>query len=269
MCNNKIKITCSNGEFNCRVLGKGKKCVIAFHGFGQDGNAFFHMSQSLPQLTIYAVDLPFHGETKIHEGSAFFSDENLVELVEKLLQENKLENFSILAYSIGVKCVSPIIESFDSKIDYVWLLAPDGIAENFWYKFSMSSKLTRYFFQELTNRSQGLLRLVNFGAKIKIVNAETAALVLRSISTNEKAKRVYHTWAYFRKLKIDVSELAQVMNSNEIQLQIFLGDRDQVISRKQVIKKCKGLNDIEIFTISCTHNQLISNFAKWFLHKID
>lgn len=258
-----IKINTSNGEFNCRIFGNGKNRVIAFHGFGQDGNAFYSIANSCSQFTIYSFDLPFHGETKIHANSPFFTVDYLVELTGALIQKCKLENFSILAYSIGAKCAYPIIENFGGKIERVWLLAPDGVAENFWYQFATANQFTRYIFRSLASKPNIVGGFAKVMLKLKIVNDEKAKLVQRSNASPMRSMQVYNTWVYFRKLKPKLGEFDNVLKINNIQASIFLGDRDEVIPKSRIEKKCRGFHTMEIITFPCTHNQLISSFLRW------
>ena len=80
-----IKIIITNAEFNCKVLGNGAKNIIAFHGFGQDGNSFLPIVSKNPEYTIYSIDLPFHGETIIHNSSLCLRHLEVIELVQKLI----------------------------------------------------------------------------------------------------------------------------------------------------------------------------------------
>ena len=96
-----ININTDNAKFNCRVLGNGTKNAIAFHGFGQDGNAFLPVAIQNPGYTIYSFDLPFHGYTKIDNPSLCLSGKDVAELVQKLMVHTGIEKFSLLGFSMG------------------------------------------------------------------------------------------------------------------------------------------------------------------------
>ena len=194
--NKDIKIIITNAEFNCKVLGHGVKNIIAFHGFGQDGNSFLPLVSKNPEYTIYSIELPFHGETIIHNPSISIAHWDVIELVEKLINLLSKEKFSLIGFSIGAKLLFPVIEKFYSRIENVWLLAPDGITPNFWYRMATGTHLMRQLFRFCLNYYQIIKRL-GYGLQfMHLVDEGTLSFILKSTNSRENREQVYNIWIF-------------------------------------------------------------------------
>lgn len=263
MHNRSLKIKISNGDFNCRVLGKGRKNIIAFHGFGQDGNIFIPMINSTANYTIYSFDLPFHGKSEINEKTSYFSKDEIVGLVQELLDETGITQFSILAFSIGAKFTFPIIESFGSRIENIWLLAPDGIYENFWYRLFTNNPLTRHLLQFLLKKQLLLERVAGLLLNFKLIDHELTAMAKNSATTKEKREQVYNTWIYVKNLKWNAESLNKVLKKNKLRIYIMLGTNDRIISKPKIERESKHIDNLEVILLSCGHHNLIKKFSEW------
>ena len=261
--NKRIKITITNAEFNCRVLGNGAKNVIAFHGFGQDGNSFFPLAIKHPEYTIYSVDLPFHGETIIQDPSHCLTNREVKELIQKLLDLFAIDRFSLLGFSIGAKLLFPVLERFYSQVDKVWLLAPDGIKLNFWYSVATGTHLMRYLFRNLLNNPQLLNRLGNGIQALHLIDKKTLSFSLKSINDKKKRKQVFYIWTYFRKLNLNPDRLSKVLNKSNILVLFILGEKDNIIPKSKIEPLFGKLNNSKIVTLSCGHYNLIEYFEDW------
>lgn len=259
--NTRIPIT--NAEFNCRVLGNGTINLIAFHGFGQDGFAFSPVAIQNPKYTIYSFDLPFHGETLIRNPSLSFRSHEVIELIQKLMDQFAIDRFSLMGFSIGAKLLFPIIEAFHSQIEKVWLLAPDGIKLNFWYRAATGTRLMRYLFRTALHNYKFLNGLGNLMLSLKIMDKSTILFAMKSINTNEKRKQVYYIWTYLRKLKLNSVAVSNKLNETNPPIYFILGERDKIIPKSIVMPLIKKLNNSKVVTLACGHQSLIGNFAEW------
>lgn len=258
-----IKISITNAEFNCRILGNGAKNVIAFHGFGQDGNSFLPVTIKNPEYTIYSVDLPFHGKTKITDPSLSLSNREVIELVQKLLDLFAIKRFSLLGFSIGAKLLYPALERFYSIVDNVWLLAPDGITVNFWYRTATKNRLMRYLFRIILNYPQILKQLGNGFKSINLIDKRTLIFVLKSIDTKEKREQIFYLWTYLRKLNLNRDMLSKVLNKSNIFVLFILGEKDHIIPKSKVAPLFGKIHNSKAVTLSCGHQKLIGYFAEW------
>ena len=57
-----------NYQLTYKKVGVGKKCILAFHGFGLDKDCFdiFFNEDFLNDYTVYSFDLFFHGDSIVY-----------------------------------------------------------------------------------------------------------------------------------------------------------------------------------------------------------
>lgn len=255
-----IQIPLSNGVFNCRVLGSGKKVLLAFHGFGQDGDAFRCLLDYAPEFTIYSFDLPFHGITKIHDQNSYLTDKDVQELVQLLLTKIGAEQFSIIAFSIGAKFAFSIIDVFAPNLEDIWLLAPEGIKNSFWYDLATGSKITRRVFKKTMKRPNVIAGSVNLLKSMGLLSRSVAALVKKSINTAHKRDQVVNTWIFLKNLKWNSDRIAKFSLKNSIQ--IIIGEQDKIISRRNIEKQCSESENMNLLIVEGAHHNLICRFVK-------
>jgi pimeloyl-ACP methyl ester carboxylesterase len=104
-----LRIAFSNGNICWKVFGNGSKIILAFHGFGQSGEAFAQLARTFSDHTIYCMDLPFHGATTIANKNVALTPSQIVEMANNLIRQEGIGEFSMIGFSIGAKLVFPLI----------------------------------------------------------------------------------------------------------------------------------------------------------------
>lgn len=244
-------------------MGNGEINVIAFHGFGQDGFAFLPVAIQNPKYTIYSFDLPFHGDTIIRNPSHSLRRKEVIELIQKLIDHASIERFSLMGYSIGAKLLFPILEVFHLQIEKVWLLAPDGIKLNFWYRAATGTRLMRQLFRTALQNYKVLKVFGNLTPSINVMDKSTILFAMKSIDTKEKREQVYYIWTYLRKLKLNSLAVANKLNETKTLIYFILGERDRMIPESIIEPFSKILHSHQVITLVCGHQKLIGNFAEW------
>jgi pimeloyl-ACP methyl ester carboxylesterase len=258
-----FKILITNAEFNCKVLGNGPINIIAFHGFGQNANAYLPCAIQNPEYTIFSFDLPYHGDTIIQKSSYCLSPYDVTELIQKLLNTRAIERFSLMAFSIGSKLLFPILEKYPARIEKVWLLAPDGIKLNSWYRAATGSQLMRNIFKRALKKYRLLKGLGNILKSMHIVDESTLLFAMKSINTEKKREQVYAVWTYLRELKLNIEEVSNKLNQSNIPIYFIMGERDKIIKPSKVEPLLQKLQNSKTISLSCGHQRLIEYFADW------
>ena len=258
-----IKIAITNAEFNCKVLGDGAKSIIAFHGFGQDGNSFLPLASKNPEYTIYSIDLPFHGRTIIHDPSICIAHREVIELAGKLIELFSLEKFSLIGFSIGGKLIFPVIEKFSSQIENVWLLAPDGIKPLFWYRVATETYLTRQIFRVLLKNYEIIKRLGYGLRSMHLIDKGTLSFILKATNSREKRDRVCYIWISLRKLELNLDKVSEMLNESDISVFFVLGENDKIIPKSNIEPLVNRTKNSKTITLSCAHQNIIECFADW------
>ncbi|MBA4055299.1 MAG: alpha/beta hydrolase, partial [Marivirga sp.] len=130
--------------------GSGSKILLVFHGFGQDHKVFRELTESLSGIyTIYLFDLYFHGKSEWGYDELPLEKEHWKDTIQQFLNENEIEKFCLAGFSLGGKFVLSTLESFPSKTEEVFLLAPDGIKTSSWYSLATYPIIFRKIFKSM------------------------------------------------------------------------------------------------------------------------
>ena len=257
-----IKISFSNGELGCKVLGTGIKKMISFHGFGQSGFDYQPLSEAMPGYTFFSIELPFHGASQIFNPQQPISSAQVIQLVGRLMEEESIANFSICGFSIGAKFLFPIIENFDRFIDQVFFLAPEGISTNFWYRLATSTVIARGIFYSLVHNQKAMRKLIVLAVKLKIIPGKVGLFVTRASEGTGRGRLVYDTWCFLRFLKLHHDKAAKVINASGINVVFVYGSEDQIIRKKTTLPLYRRLNKSEVLELPCGHHDLIKHFSR-------
>lgn len=236
--------------------------MLCFHGFGQDGRVFKAVAESLTGYTLFSFDLPFHGETHIEDPSIFMTTRQAHALVQKLVQIKRITKFSVLAYSIGARLAISIVNGFAQNIENVWLLAPDGIVQNFWYAFATKNGLNRRIFSFFMRNPQVIFSTTRLLKSLKLLDPSMQKVIAVSMATEDKRAQVYWTWTFLSPLQISLGKLSGLATENDLEIEVFVGEKDRIIPQRGVKKKANGKENIKVISLQSGHNDLIKNFAK-------
>lgn len=252
----------SNGDICWKVFGNGTKKMLAFHGFGQTGEAFLPLLNPNRNLTVYAVDLPFHGATTIMDKNIPLRPSQLEEIIDNLIKQAQIEQFSIIGFSIGVKLIFPLFQKFAPQIQGVTLIAPDGIKENFWYRLATGSKLMRGVFKQVIQTSQTTNKILSYARSLGLINSKTATFVKASLSNQDRKSKVYDTWCYLRKLKSDNVQVSKTINNHCICLDFVVSDNDHIIPIQSIEDLSGRIVNKNIVRLQGGHHDLIRHYAE-------
>ena len=114
-----------------RKSGSGPHLTVCFHGFGEFAKTFDPVADTLHDHTLIAIDLPFHGETIWREETEL-SINGLLRIIS-LCPEIGDKPFGLMGYSMGGRVVLTLFETVPEKINYIVLIAPEGLKANPWY----------------------------------------------------------------------------------------------------------------------------------------
>lgn len=249
--------------------GNGKEPLLVFHGFGQDHTLYVPLLKSLStRYTLYIIDLFFHGKSEWNEGERPLEKSTWSNILHVLLQEQGIEKFSILAYSLGGKFALTTIESYPERINKVFLLAPDGIKTSFWYSMATYPKFFRSLFKSMILRHGRFLWIAN---KLNESNAVDKGLIRFAdyqMNTEAKRKRVYYSWVVFRRLTFDLRRIGALINKHNIRLTMIVGKYDKVIRPENMNRLLRHIRDYRLEVLESGHTGLIHE-SLWFLMTVE
>src|SRR6185369_4055292 len=164
--------------------------------------------------------------------------------------------FEIAGFSIGAKFALATVELFPERISRIILLAPDGIKNNLWYSFATRTSLMRSLFRSLILKPKRLQAVIKFLKFFHVEDKNLLRFVEFQLSTEEKRKRVYNSWIYFRHLSFNLKDLSLQLNSRNIPVIFILGKSDKVIPFKVIEEFAKTLNNCQFQLLDVGHPEI-------------
>jgi len=238
--------------------GNGEQTLIAFHGFGQTGEAFHALADALSdQYTIYLFDLFFHGN------SEWKLDEHPIEkitwkaLMDKFLGDHFITNFSVLGFSMGGKFALATLEAFPDQVKEIFLLAPDGIKTSMWYSLATYPVMFRKLFKSMITHPGRFTSIAHVAHRIGLIDKGILRFVESQMNTEEKRKRVYYSWVVFRHLKFDMASIAGIINNNKVRLVMIVGKFDKVITPQNMHALLRHVKSYTLEIPEIGHNGVI------------
>ena len=242
--------------------GTGEKILLLFHGFGQDHRVFQSWEEILKEeYTLYAFDLYFHGQS-YWESREPLEKWDWKNILEQFIRQEKLTRFEVAGFSMGGKFALATLELFPERIEKIYLLAPDGIKTSFWYSLATYPIATRYFFKGMILHPNRLHSLAKWLRAFRLVDNGLLRFAEYQMNTEEKRRRVYYSWVYFRHLKFDLDKIASVLNQKEIHFIMIVGKFDKVIQPKNMEDFLSKINSKEFKILEAGHNDLIVKIAE-------
>jgi len=175
------------------------------------------------------------------------------------LRQEKIESFVVVGFSLGGKFAHATLESFSNNVKKIILLAPDGIKTDLWYSLVTYPILIRHLFKSTVLKPGRFFTIAQYFQRIGLVNKGLLRFAESQMDTEEKRRRVYYSWVYFRHLKFNVSEIAALLNRHRIPLLLIVGKYDKVIPAENMDRLVRRLDQKQFEVIEAGHNDVIEN----------
>jgi pimeloyl-ACP methyl ester carboxylesterase len=239
-------------------IGNGSKVILAFHGFGRNGNDWKQIHDGWgDDYTIYAMNLYFH------HGSKFPNERQSINAITKsefqahisfLLSQFKVDKVSVAGYSLGGKIALTFTELFSDRVKSVWLFAPDGVRINPWYQLASNTRIGRRTYARFLDNPSLFFKTVEFAKQSRIIDSKIEKFALENMDSYEKRLQVKDVWLALRFLNPDLKILRKLIVDNEIQVFQFYGKYDAIIPSESGKRFGKSIQQEEnVFIIKCGH----------------
>jgi pimeloyl-ACP methyl ester carboxylesterase len=237
--------------------GSGTRKLLMFHGFGQGLHVFQNWLTVLEKdFTLYAFDLYFHGDSTWPSREAL-EKTDWQEILRIFFEQEKIERFELAGFSMGGKFVLATVEAFAERVDRLVLIAPDGIKTSFWYSLATYPIATRALFKSMILHPNRLYRLIKTLRARHLVDKGLLRFAESQMNTEEKRRRVYYSWVYFRHLKFDLRKMSALLNAHGIALLMITGKYDKIITTRNMKRFTQSIRVHQLLEIEAGHNDLI------------
>lgn len=242
------------------VYGHGDKTLLAFHGFGRDGKDFKLLEPTYGKdYKIISFDLFYHGESDypLNPESINFTGDDLKELIQQYLDAHNIDRFSLLAYSIGGRISLKLIELFQGKLENVFLFAPDGIKYSWGYNLVTKTSIGKNIYKNFIKSPGFIFFLLQLGNALGLIKNSVYKFLRFQLETKPKRQKVYDNWVFFRNIHPDIPHVQHLINTKNINIQLYFGKFDTIIPPRFGKEFVKGLNNKEVLHILDSGHNLI------------
>ena len=111
--------------------------------------------------------------------------------------------------------------------------------------------------------------LVNFVKKIGLVEKGILKFASSQMNSIKKRRRVYYAWVVFAELNFSMKEIGEIINANNMELHLYLGKHDKIITEKGMKNLLQYVADSKVYITDSGHNKLIEKAAKHIKEKND
>ncbi len=222
--------------------------MLAFHGFGQVGKDFEAFENTLgQQFTIYSFDLFHHGQTT-YDGKPITKEE-LKEWIESFLKGKEVSQFSLIAFSLGGRIAFTLMELFEDRVEYAFLLAPDGMKINLAYRFVANTQLGAWVYKALANNPGLFFGPLKLFKASGIIKDKLYQFFINQMRTSKKRLMVYEVWVTFREIIPNLKNVQRIVNEKKVNFHLILGEKDLVIRvafSKKLMRCIKDKNVLHV-----------------------
>ena len=247
-------------HWNVSQFGQGPQYLIAFHGYGQDAQAFKHFSEiSSDTYSILSIDLAFHGKHEDFPKGFLFNREYADIWLNALLKAIGQKTIGLIGYSIGGRIAMSMLEWFPNRISELILFAPDGLPVPKTYIFLTRTLLGQWIFKGFINSPRIAFSLIMMGEKLKVLSMKVADFYRTEILDASKRQQLFDTWMAYRSAVPSNNRLNKQLKGNSKHVMCILGLRDAVIKHAITRKHArKRFPDLKLIELDLGHN-LLSN----------
>jgi pimeloyl-ACP methyl ester carboxylesterase len=214
-------------------FGNGPENMLCFHGYGMHGKQFKVLESTLgSKYTFYGFDLFFHKETKLRDQSLLtikkgISKKALAGLFADFCNNQGIERFSVIGYSMGTHYATVVVEEFAPMINEYIVAAPSSLNPGKLIPFFSKNKTGNKILEKLALNKNTLTGLLKLFKRLRFINSEDYKILYSEIGTEELRFNFYACFTYLRFLETDEVRLLQALTTQNIKSIFIFGKRDK------------------------------------------
>ncbi len=248
-------ISYRHSSIHYRVSGQGPHVTVCLHGFGEFARTFDPLAAGLPGHTLVAIDLPWHGETQWKEGL----DMRVEDLLEIMRSIPEIGNgsFGLMGYSMGGRICLSLLQAAPEKVDYLVLIAPDGLKENGWYRFATQVAAGNRLFRFTMEQPGWFLGLLKLGRRVGLVNESIMKFVHIYIDDRTMREKIYRAWTTMRHFRPNLVQIKESIRRHRVPVFLLFGRYDRIILAEHGEKFVRGLEGLARMEVLDVGHQLL------------
>jgi pimeloyl-ACP methyl ester carboxylesterase len=246
-----------NGRVAYRELGYGPKCLLVFHGFGQDGSVLLPLMRAFPEAayTCYFIDLPFHGQTKWED--PVFSPGDLMQVIRKLTAGRPWEG---LGHSLGGRLWISLLPELKQQPERLYLLAPDGLGSSWGGLIDHTPAGMRYRTARWLKRPIRFLQLVSLLRDWGVIDRFALRYLQTQLATEATRQRLFGTWQSLLAFKLGKNRAQQILAGADCPVEVGLGNKDILVPARKLTAALEGMPQVHLKLLDCGHWDIVKQW---------
>jgi len=241
------------GQLFYRKWGSGRKALLAFPGYGNTSFLYQPLAALLGNsYSIYAFDLPHHGESKWPAGTPLLK-EDLVLATKSILKQYGHDTCALTAFSLGGRAALGIEELAPELVDKITLVAPDGLAAHSFYHFLTGTFTGKKLFAHFTGKPAPYLKVLDWLHQKKWVDSSRYHFAKYFVQTDTARNFLRDVWMDLRFLRPDLKKIKRNIRRHQTPTCIFMGRHDSVIPPSQAAAFAKDVPQIKVTVLNKGH----------------
>jgi pimeloyl-ACP methyl ester carboxylesterase len=248
-----------SSQVHYSYCGSGEKLLLCLHGYGESEKSFHFLEKYLPaNYRLFAIDLPFHGETKWNEGLEFSTDD-LLSIIKNICLEHSCQDgkFTLAGFSMGGRMALSLLEKVPAQTDKVLLLAPDGLIVNFWYRLATRTVIGKQLFRFTMRHPQWFMLLLKAGNRLGVINQSIYKFTRYYIHDKKVREELYSRWICMRHIRPGIPAIKKSIARHHISVRLLYGEYDRIIRHERGEKFCYGIESFCTLRIIPTGHQVL------------
>ena len=246
------------GKLAYRRFGSGSEVWIFFHGFGQCHQDMISFDKLRTSKQSYLfVDLIYHGQSSWNTSEKALKKEEWKTILLSLLQQESIDTFHLVGYSMGGKFALLSYELLPKPIISLSLLAPDGIKTGLWYSMSNYPSGIHPLFKQVVFRPKRFFTLVDGLKTAGLLQKSLVKFVKTQLETRSKRAQAYLVWKVLGGLHLQLGTIIRQLRQRPIPVTLVLGEFDRMVSPKNLERFTAKVPQLRLLQLPVGHGQLI------------
>ena len=246
------------GKLAYRRFGSGSEVWIFFHGFGQCHQDMLSFDKLRTSKQSYLfVDLIYHGQSSWNTSEKALKKEEWKTILLSLLQQESIDTFHLVGYSMGGKFALLSYELLPERIISLSLLAPDGIKTGLWYSMSNYPSGIHPLFKQVVFRPKRFFTLVDGLKTAGLLQKSLIKFVKTQLETRSKRAQAYLVWKVLGGLHLQLGTIIRQLRQRPIPVTLVLGEFDRMVSPKNLERFTAKVPQLRLLQLPVGHGQLI------------
>jgi len=235
---------------------------------GKSSKKIYFREELEKNFTVYSFNVFHHGKSEYPgdriERNTLRPDE-LKALISLFLDQHSIERFSLMGYSMGGKITLMLLHLFAERINHMYLLAPDGIVYNQWYRFTSKNRIGNSIYKSILRKPGFFFFILRLLRKTRLISDKFMRFVMANLDTRNKRELVYKVWMTLRNIDPSPSESSKIIRKLNLPVYLFYGKHDRIIkssSGKSFSSSGKSFaskagDSVRFIEVECGHNLFI------------